>query len=77
MRYRMTRLGLAALMGGAVLAIGGCASEDGPELPKLGDLNPFKEKQTPLPGRRITLSQDAPRVPTELASADTSVVLPP
>ena len=74
---RLTRLGLAALMGGAALALSGCASDDGPELPKLGDLNPFKEKQVPLPGRRISLGQDQPRIPTEMTQADVAVTLPP
>lgn len=74
---RLTRLGLAALAGSAMLALGGCASDDGPELPKLGELNPFKEKQTPLPGRRIALGQEQPRIPAEMAQADIPISLPP
>jgi len=73
---RWTRLGLAALLGSAALAVGGCAGEDGPELPKLAELNPFKEKQTPLPGRRIALTQDAARIPIDMVVADIPVVLP-
>lgn len=66
----------AALMALAIAALAGCA-EGGPELPKLGDLNPFKEKQTPLPGRRIALTQGDAKVPGELADASTPIALPP
>lgn len=64
------------LLAAVVLAMGGCAS-DGPELPKLGDLNPFKEKQTPLPGRRIALNERDSKLPAELADGATPVLLPP
>jgi outer membrane protein assembly factor BamB len=56
-------------------ALAGCA-ENGPELPKLSELNPFKEKQTPLPGRRIALTQGDPKVAGELADGSVPIVLP-
>jgi outer membrane protein assembly factor BamB len=57
----------------AALALAGCS--DGPSLPKVSDLNPFKEKQQPLPGKRIPIMQVQEKVPGELA--DKPVVLPP
>jgi outer membrane protein assembly factor BamB len=60
----------------AVLTLQGCAG-DGPELPKLGDLNPFKEKVAPLPGRRVALVERDAKVPGELGEASTPVLLPP
>ena len=70
---RMTALCLAA-----VVALGGsgCAS-DGPTLPKIGDLNPFKEKQQPLPGRRIPIVQTTESISNNLAEADHPIALPP
>ena len=41
--------GLASLV-----LLSGCAG-DGPSLPKLADLNPFAEKEVPLPGKRIAV----------------------
>ena len=76
MTGRLTGIAAAAFAGCAVLALAGCAGEDGLELPKLGDLNPFKEKQTPLPGRRIALTQEVPKVPGELADASVPISLP-
>lgn len=55
--------------------LGGCS--DGPSLPKISDLNPFKEKQTPLPGKRIPVMQAAEKIPGELAAADKPIALPP
>jgi outer membrane protein assembly factor BamB len=68
----------AAAVGLAALALGGCAG-DGPELPKLTDLNPFKEKQTPLPGRRIALTErdQTATADTVTGSTTTPVLLPP
>lgn len=59
----------------ALASLPGCS--DGPSLPKVSDLNPFKEKQVPLPGKRIPIMQVQEKVPGELASADKPVVLPP
>lgn len=69
--------GLAAsAMVTALAALAGCAG-DGPELPKLGDLNPFKEKVAPLPGRRISLNEKDGKLPGDLADASVPVALPP
>lgn len=59
----------------SIVLLSGCAG-DGPSLPKLGDLNPFAEKQVPLPGRRVPVM--APKGPetTELADAFTPITLP-
>ncbi|MEO1281123.1 MAG: PQQ-binding-like beta-propeller repeat protein [Pseudomonadota bacterium] len=50
-----------------------------PTLPKISQLNPFQEVQKPLPGRRRPVLQTnaTAAVPSELASADTSIVLAP
>ncbi|MDZ4843055.1 MAG: PQQ-binding-like beta-propeller repeat protein [Hyphomicrobium aestuarii] len=66
----------AMLAAAAAATLPGCAG-DGPELPKLGDLNPFKEKIAPLPGRRIALVDRDAKLPGELAEAGTPVALPP
>lgn len=60
----------------ASLALQGCAG-DGPELPKLSDLNPFKEKVTPLPGRRVSLVERDGKSPGESVDATVPVTLPP
>ena len=67
---------VASVAGLTVLAsLPGCS--DGPSLPKIADLNPFKEKQVPLPGKRIPVMQVQEKLPGELAAADKPVVLPP
>ena len=55
--------------------VGGCAGE-GPSLPKLGDLNPFKEKQVPLPGKRVSVIAARETLPGELADGSKPIVLP-
>lgn len=57
------------------LALAGCA-DSLPSLPKIGDLNPFAEKQAPLPGRRLPVLQLNDKEPQELAAADTPISLP-
>ena len=54
-------------------ALVGCSDS----MPKIGDLNPFAEKQKPLPGTRIPVVQAAEKVPGELANADRPITLPP
>lgn len=68
---------LARLAGLIALAslLGGCA-ESLPSLPKISELNPFKEKQTPLPGKRVAIMPGQEKLPGELASADRPIVLP-
>lgn len=64
---------------GFILAISlaGCGSSM-PSLPKIGDLNPFTEKEQPLPGKRIPVMQARDNIgAADLAPADKPVVLPP
>ncbi len=76
MVVRFAQFAAVAALGALMMGLAGCA-ENGPELPKIGDLNPFKEKQTPLPGRRIALTQADAKVPGELADASIPISLPP
>jgi outer membrane protein assembly factor BamB len=46
-----------------------------PSGPKLSDLNPFAEKEVPLPGKRISVMQKE-NVTGDLASADRPIALP-
>lgn len=70
---RITAVCLAAIV---ALGVTACAS-DGPTLPKIGDLNPWKEKQQPLPGRRIPIVQTTESISNNLAEADHPISLPP
>ncbi|MFN3868468.1 MAG: hypothetical protein ACK4MF_05315, partial [Hyphomicrobiaceae bacterium] len=63
--------GLAVVAGVALLAAG-CADS----LPKITELNPFKEKVQPLPGKRVPIMAAAEKIPGELASADRPIALP-
>jgi outer membrane protein assembly factor BamB len=65
---------IAAVAAAALL--GACAG-DGPSLPKLSQLNPFKEKQQPLPGRRVPIVDTTESISNNLAEADKPIVLPP
>lgn len=69
----MVRAALAATLMASVL-LAGCA-ESMPSLPKVSDLNPFKEKQQPLPGKRVPIMPAAEKVAGELAAADKPIVL--
>lgn len=77
---------LVAAMAAPMVALGlaGCADSlpslpSAPSLPKLSQLNPFKEEQKPLPGRRVPVlqSQSTNALPGELAAADEAIVLSP
>lgn len=57
-------------------SLGGCSDGGLPSLPKIGDLNPFKEKQAPLPGKRIPVIAAAEKIPGELANADKPILIP-
>jgi outer membrane protein assembly factor BamB len=64
--------------GALVVATGllaGC-SDSLPSLPKLTDLNPFAEKQVPLPGKRVSVMQESSKIGGELATADKPISLP-
>lgn len=69
----------AARLAGALAAaamLAGCAG-DGPQLPRLSDLNPFAEKETPLPGKRIPVSLTEGRAGLDVAPADRPISIPP
>ncbi|MCB1546706.1 MAG: PQQ-binding-like beta-propeller repeat protein [Hyphomicrobiaceae bacterium] len=68
-RSKLAWLGPAAL----ALTLAGCG---GDSLPKLRDLNPFAEKQQPLPGKRIAVLDAPDKVGSELAPADKPIALP-
>ncbi|MCH9808591.1 MAG: PQQ-binding-like beta-propeller repeat protein [Alphaproteobacteria bacterium] len=67
-------LGLAGTLSLSVL-IAGCA-DSLPSLPKMSQLNPFAEKQQPLPGRRRSVLQLNEKKQPDLAAADKPIVLP-
>jgi outer membrane protein assembly factor BamB len=73
-----TGSGLKQLAGGGIVCAGllcGCA-DSLPSLPKLGELNPFKEKVPPLPGKRIPVIPAQDKIPGELADASRPITLP-
>lgn len=72
-RHRALPL-LVAFVAASLLA--GCAG-GGPSLPKISELNPFKTKQQPLPGRRIPVIETTESLSDNLADADKPIVLPP
>jgi outer membrane protein assembly factor BamB len=53
------------------LAVSGC----GESMPRLGDLNPFAEKELPLPGKRVSVIQQE-NIASDLSSATKPVSLP-
>ncbi len=59
------------------IGLGGCGGSSLPSLPKISELNPFAEKEQPLPGKRIPVMQSRDAIGAELATADKPVVLPP
>lgn len=61
---------------GCLALLPGCA-DSLPSLPKIGDLNPFKEKQVPLPGRRIPVLAAQDTVTGALPGAEKPITLPP
>ncbi|MEQ1576196.1 MAG: pyrrolo-quinoline quinone, partial [Hyphomicrobium sp.] len=69
------RLNLLTALVLSLVALGGC-SDSMPSLPKVGDLNPFKEKIPPLPGKRISVMPEKEKVPGELADASQPIALP-
>jgi outer membrane protein assembly factor BamB len=61
------------------LALSGCADSLAgmslPSLPKIQDINPFAEKEVPLPGKRIAVIQQE-NISGNLAAADKPIALP-
>ncbi len=74
---RRLRAGQAKFVLAAVLVIGlsGC-SDSLPSLPNVSQLNPFKEKQKPLPGKRIPVLKSKQMIGGELATATKPITLP-
>lgn len=71
----MTVRALALIVAGSLgISMAGCAG--GPTLPKISELNPFAEKQQPLPGRRVPVLASQEKIAGELSTADTPIVLP-
>jgi outer membrane protein assembly factor BamB len=60
---------------GAVL-LSACEGASLPSLPKLQDINPFAEKEVPLPGKRISVIQQE-NVTSDVAAANKPIALPP
>jgi outer membrane protein assembly factor BamB len=58
-----------------MLATTGCAGEA--QLPKLSELNPFAEKEVPLPGKRVPVSLTEGRAGFDVAAAERPIALPP
>ncbi|MGD9805266.1 MAG: PQQ-binding-like beta-propeller repeat protein [Hyphomicrobiaceae bacterium] len=76
---RRGKWGLPALAGGLTLLAAlsaGCAGSE-PQLPRLSDLNPFAEKEVPLPGKRIPVALTEGHAGLDVAPADQPIVLPP
>jgi outer membrane protein assembly factor BamB len=63
-------------LGGALLVIGLALAGCGDSMPRLQDLNPFAEKEVPLPGKRISVIQQE-NITSDLAAASKPIVLPP
>ncbi len=72
--FRLKKLLAVAVL--AAVPLAGCSSDSLPSLPKLGELNPFKEKIPPLPGKRISVMPEKEKVPGELADASQPITLP-
>jgi len=77
---RRGQWGLPVVAGGfsllVALSVAGCAG-DGPQIPKLSDINPFAEKEVPLPGKRVPVALTETHAGLDAASADRPIVLPP
>lgn len=71
---RTAALGMVALSAGLLLS--GC-SDSLPSLPKVSELNPFKETVPPLPGKRISVLPAQENSIGELAEASGPIVVPP
>lgn len=79
-QMKVARLGLAGLGLVASLSLAGCADSVAgmslPAMPKITDLNPFAEKEQPLPGKRVQIIQQE-NLTSSLSSGDRPIMLPP
>ena len=64
-----------ALVGVAATSVAAC-SDSLPSLPNVSQFNPFKEKQQPLPGKRIPVLKPKQLIGGELADASTPIAIP-
>ncbi len=71
-QHRRIGIGGATLL--AALAAAGCSG--GPQIPRLSDLNPFAEKEVPLPGKRVPVALTEGRAGLDVAPADRPIVIP-
>jgi outer membrane protein assembly factor BamB len=69
-------LSFGAILLAASVALSGC-SDSLPSLPKVSELNPFKETVPPLPGKRIPVLPTTEKNVGELAEASGPIALPP
>lgn len=70
---RFVRFASSAIVVLTAVLAAGCSGG----LPKIDELNPFKEKKAPLPGKRISIMPQSDRVGGgDLATASTPVTLP-
>ncbi len=69
---RAARQSLAGVLMLMPALLTGC-SDSLPSLPKLTELNPFAEKPTVLPGKRVAVISDASAVGADLAPADSPI----
>jgi outer membrane protein assembly factor BamB len=67
--------GATAVAVAASVMLGGCA-DSMPSLPKISELNPFKEVTPPLPGKRIAVLPTQDKVVGELSDASAPIALP-
>ncbi len=68
--------GAVLVLGTAVISSLGACSSSLPSLPKVADLNPFAEKEKPLPGKRIPVLQAKSSLAGELAAAEGPIAVP-
>jgi outer membrane protein assembly factor BamB len=66
----------SALVVALTAGLAGC-SDSLPSLPKLGDLNPFAEKQQPLPGKRIPVMTEQTGIGADMSSSERPLTLSP
>ena len=74
-RIFLNRFLAPTLVLAATLAVSGCGGGLG--LPNLSDLNPFKEEEVKLPGKRIPVLSRQDGLSGEIAAATEPVALPP
>jgi outer membrane protein assembly factor BamB len=62
-------------LGGSLLLLGLALSGCGDSMPRLQDLNPFAEKELPLPGKRVSVIQQE-NIASDLSAASGPISLP-